>query len=212
MSAGEEVAAVRPAPRLETLRGVRLAVLDSGMRGTERLMRALATALRKESGARVDVRRKPTPYRGASQKLVDEVAKEFGAVVLGVTDCAISNARSLRDALELEHDWALRALLAPAPNHALLERMGIHRALRLAGCKNGARVTIGGREVRWRYPGEKPEDRLLPGGMGSWNSHADGIRLYPVVRTPSPVKRLTGKQAADRARDLTPAVLRAILR
>lgn len=62
-----------------------------------------------------------------------------------------------------------------------LIHFGIHRVMRLGGVKEGDRVSMGGKVVRWEYPREEMEARIKLSGTGAWSSKLDGIIGYRSV-------------------------------
>ena len=81
------------------------------------------------------------------------------------------------------------------------EKFGLHRALRLAGAREGDRVRLGGVEFRlWDYP----EPRLRPSEAG------DGIAGYEYIVAP-PVGRLDSAAVAVVADGIAAAVIARLL-
>jgi hypothetical protein len=75
-------AAARLAPRLETLKGVRVGILDNCKEFADVVLRGVAEALERDYGARVRFWRKS--YLGISSPFAAEMAKECDAVINGV--------------------------------------------------------------------------------------------------------------------------------
>ncbi len=76
------------APRgLETLRGARVGLVDSGKRNADRFVQALGELLRERFGvAEILLRRKPNATLPAPGELLDELSETCAAVVHGVGD------------------------------------------------------------------------------------------------------------------------------
>lgn len=80
---GATEVAVRPlAPRLTTLAGARIGILDNSKEFADLVLRGVATRLEREHGARVTVWRKA--YLGLPSPYADEMAAACDAVVNGV--------------------------------------------------------------------------------------------------------------------------------
>jgi hypothetical protein len=75
-------APARLAPRLETLRGARVGILDNCKEFADLVLRGVAEILERQYGARVRFWRKS--YLGIPSPFAQEMAKECDAVVNGV--------------------------------------------------------------------------------------------------------------------------------
>jgi|SRR5688572_13447728 hypothetical protein len=75
-------AAARLAPRLETLKGARVGILDNCKEFADVVLRGVAEALERDYGARVRFWRKS--YLGIPSPFAAEMAKECDAVINGV--------------------------------------------------------------------------------------------------------------------------------
>ena len=84
------------------------------------------------------------------------------------------------------------------------ERMGIHRALRMAGAKPGDRVRVDNVEFDlWDYP--PPISKRLP--------LSDGVRDYPYIQVAEGrIGAWTPEQVSEWAPDLVPRVVKALVR
>ena len=91
-----------------------------------------------------------------------------------------------------------------AKKQRTFERAGIHRALRVAGAKPGDRVRVDEVEFElWDYP--TPDTTRLPS--------SDGVRDYPYIEVPpGRIGAWTAEQVKDRAQDLVPHVVKALVR
>lgn len=90
----------------------------------------------------------------------------------------------------------------PALIRKQFERQGIYRALRLAGAQPGDTVRLLDQEFTLD---ELPE----PGKQ--WAPSAEGIREYEYIQT-SAIGRLDAEEIKERARELAPRVVEALLR
>lgn len=88
-----------------------------------------------------------------------------------------------------------------------LTKFAYHRQLRLAGCKEGDEVAIGGLRVKWRFPTAEYEENNWPSGFRAWHSRIDGIKELEHIETPDPTVGLSDEEIEQRVDDLTPAVL-----
>jgi hypothetical protein len=76
-----------PAPRLSTLKGARIGLLDPGKRETGIALEAIGKRLVKEFGAEIaGTWKKPSAYRLGSKKLIEEIVPQCDAIVMGVVD------------------------------------------------------------------------------------------------------------------------------
>ena len=108
---------------------------------------------------------------------------------------------------ELQHGFGYAYAVSGRFHDDLLEEMGVHRAMRLAGCREGDPVRVGDKEVSWSYPPNGPDQRPLPGGLAKWYSRADGIRAQRFVTTAGPVKDLDGASAKAWAAEVAPKLV-----
>ena len=76
-----------PAPRLASLAGKVIGVLDNGKTKSDLLLQEIQSLLRSEAGV-VDVvmMRKPSAYRPAPDEQLDELARRADAVIAGIGD------------------------------------------------------------------------------------------------------------------------------
>lgn len=89
-------------------------------------------------------------------------------------------------------------------------KMGFHRALRLAGCKDGDKVNLDGTEIVWRYPTEEYEAKNWPSGFAKWNSIIDGIKGIKSLETTDPIWDIGKAEVARRAADLVPGIVKIL--
>ena len=106
------------------------------------------------------------------------------------------------DAVASSHDVATNRTAA---------RMGFHRALRVAGCKEGGRVSLAGTEISWHYPSAEYEARNWPSGFGKWNSTIDGISGLKTLQTRDPIFALPVSEISARSETLVPGIVRILL-
>lgn len=75
------------APRLNTLAGAVIGVVDNGKTKSDQLLTALQRVLREEAGvADFVVVRKPSPGKPAPDPMLDDLARRTRAVITGVGD------------------------------------------------------------------------------------------------------------------------------
>ncbi|MEJ2089499.1 MAG: hypothetical protein P8Y69_13715 [Gammaproteobacteria bacterium] len=91
-------------------------------------------------------------------------------------------------------------------------KFGYHRALRMAGCRDGDPVELTGGIVAWEYPDPEEELVTMPSGFGKWCSSADGVRALRTVTTPDPIADLDENAVRARADVITPAVVDVLTR
>lgn len=78
---------VSRAPRLPSLRNLRLGLLDSGKTGSTPLMKAVERRLRVElEPAEIHTWKKSSPYRVASRTIVESAVASCDALVFGVVN------------------------------------------------------------------------------------------------------------------------------
>ena len=78
---------IDPAPRLTSLSGARIGLLDPGKRTSAAVLEAVGERLGGEYEANVvGPWRKPSPYRACSKKLVEEIVPQCDGLVMGVVD------------------------------------------------------------------------------------------------------------------------------
>ena len=84
-----------------------------------------------------------------------------------------------RTEAEMVRDWNDSG---PQPDELRrsLIHFGIQRVMRLGGVKEGDRVTIRDRQVRWEYAPEMEAKKKLA-GTGTWSSKLDGVIGYKSV-------------------------------
>ena len=89
-----------------------------------------------------------------------------------------------------------------------IAKFSFHRQLRLAGCKEGDEVEIGGKRMKWKYPSREFEEskRNWPSGFSKWHSRVDGIKNFRPIETPDPTFGLSVAEIGNRVSDLTPQV------
>ncbi len=88
-----------------------------------------------------------------------------------------------------------------------------HRLLRLAGCKEGDKVSFESIEMNWRFPPPAFEEHKWswPSGFRKWHSVVDGIKGFEHIETPDPTVGLSSAEVAKRVNDLTPRVLARLI-
>lgn len=132
------------------------------------------------------------------------------------TTARVPVVRKHRGAYHLRHaflpkylaSWRQRGF-SPGLHH-ILARMGIHRALRVAGCKAGDTVYLDDTPVPWEYPNAEQEAKARLPGIGKWSRSADGIRGLETIEIPDPLARLPRDVIAARAESIV-AEARTIL-
>jgi len=94
-------AAINPAERPNSLKGLRIGLLDNGKEFSDIVLEALAEALRRDYGA-TDIKfwRKGFPAKGAP--FIAEMAAETDLAISGVGHCGSSSPWSVIDAVNLE--------------------------------------------------------------------------------------------------------------
>ena len=96
-----------------------------------------------------------------------------------------------------------------------LAKFSYHRQLRLAGCKAGDTVEINGVRLKWKYPSKEFEESVKlnwPSGFRNWHSTIDGIKTFKPIETPDPTVGLSKSEVEGRVEDLTPAVMKLLVR
>ncbi|HLH96191.1 MAG TPA: hypothetical protein VKW08_13840 [Xanthobacteraceae bacterium] len=94
-------AAMRPAPRPQSLQGLRVALLDNGKEFSDQVLEALADVLRRDHGVtNIKFWRKGFPAKGAP--FIAEMAAESDVAISGVGHCGSSSPWSVIDAVNLE--------------------------------------------------------------------------------------------------------------
>jgi hypothetical protein len=84
---GPVVKAFTPAPRLASLAGKVIGILDNGKPKSDVLLREVQDRLRSETGvAEVVMLRKGSAYRPAPEEQLDDLARRVHAVVAGIGD------------------------------------------------------------------------------------------------------------------------------
>ena len=114
---------------------------------------------------------------------------------------------------EVDHGFADKIAATVGSEWATrqLSKFGYHRALRLAGCRAGDSVRLGGEVViGWEYPNAEFEHTHRPAGFGRWNSDLDGFRRFESVVTPDPIPGLSAVEVARRTEEITPKVVRIL--
>jgi len=106
-------AAINPAERPSSLKGLRIALLDNGKEFSDIVLDGLAEALRRDYGAtNIKFWRKGFPAKGAP--FIEEMAAETDLAISGVGHCGSSSPWSVIDAVNLEK--------AGVPTVALISR------------------------------------------------------------------------------------------
>jgi len=106
-------AGMSPAPRPQTLSGLRIGLLDNGKEFSDQVLEALADVLRRDHGAtNIKFWRKGFPAKGAP--FIAEMAAETDVAISGVGHCGSSSPWSVIDAINLEK--------AGVPSVALISR------------------------------------------------------------------------------------------
>ena len=105
--------AMRPAERPQSLRGLRVGLIDNGKEFSDVVLEALAEVLRRDHGV-TDIKfwRKGFPAKGAP--FIAEMASETDVAISGVGHCGSSSPWSVIDAVNLEK--------AGVPTVALISR------------------------------------------------------------------------------------------
>jgi hypothetical protein len=171
-------------------------------------------------------------------KRLDEMASRCDVVVAGLGDCGHGSSCTFHDVFWLEErgvpvayvdtpgrlhkvtrdgdvfvidyftlKYVVPEVRGPDPEkeraqmRKQFERQGIYRALRLAGCQPGDRVRL----LDWEFELDE-----LPAPEKEWLVGSDGIPDYPYLVTP-PIGRLTEEQLRQRAAELLPRVLDALV-
>ena len=94
-------AGMSPAPRPQTLSGLRIGLLDNGKEFSDQVLEALADVLRRDHGAtNIKFWRKGFPAKGAP--FIAEMAAETDVAISGVGHCGSSSPWSVIDAINLE--------------------------------------------------------------------------------------------------------------
>jgi hypothetical protein len=84
---GPIIKAFSPAPRLTSLAGKVVGILDNGKPKSDVLLREVQELLRAEAGVKdFVVVRKTSAYRPAPDEELDDLARRVGAVVAGIGD------------------------------------------------------------------------------------------------------------------------------
>ena len=106
-------AAMSPAKRPQSLRGLRIGLIDNGKEFSDIVLDGLAAVLRRDFGAtQIKFWRKGFPAKGAP--FIDEMAAETDVAISGVGHCGSSSPWSVIDAVNLEK--------AGVPSIALISR------------------------------------------------------------------------------------------
>jgi hypothetical protein len=106
-------AAMQPAERPQSLKGLRIGLLDNGKEFSDVVLEALAEALRRDHGVTsIKFWRKGFPAKGAP--FIAEMAAETDVAISGVGHCGSSSPWSVIDAVNLEK--------AGVPTVALISR------------------------------------------------------------------------------------------
>lgn len=94
-------AAMRPASRPQSLKGLRIGLLDNGKEFSDQVLEALAEVLRRDHGVtNIKFWRKGFPAKGAP--FIGEMAAETDVAISGVGHCGSSSPWSVIDAVNLE--------------------------------------------------------------------------------------------------------------
>jgi len=94
-------AAMSPAKRPQSLRGLRIGLIDNGKEFSDIVLDGLAAVLRRDFGAtQIKFWRKGFPAKGAP--FIDEMAAETDVAISGVGHCGSSSPWSVIDAVNLE--------------------------------------------------------------------------------------------------------------
>jgi hypothetical protein len=93
--------AMRPADRPQSLKGLRIGLLDNGKEFSDQVLEALADVLRRDHGVtNIKFWRKGFPAKGAP--FIAEMAAETDVAISGVGHCGSSSPWSVIDAVNLE--------------------------------------------------------------------------------------------------------------
>jgi hypothetical protein len=160
-------AAMRPATRPQSLKGLRVGLLDNGKEFSDQVLDALAEVLRRDYGV-TNIRfwRKGFPAKGAP--FIDEMAAETDVAISGVGHCGSSSPWSVIDAVNLEK--------AGVPTVALISRSFCPLGQIVARGEGHASVPI----VMLPHPiGEADENKIAQKGV---DAAAECVRL---LTTPS---------------------------
>ena len=105
--------AMRPAERPQSLRGLRVGLIDNGKEFSDVVLEALAESLRRDHGVTsIKFWRKGFPAKGAP--FIEEMAAQTDVAISGVGHCGSSSPWSVIDAVNLEK--------AGVPTVALISR------------------------------------------------------------------------------------------
>ena len=85
-----------------------------------------------------------------------------------------------------------------------MAKFGYHRALRMAGCREGDQVQLPGGTISWRFPDTDDERSQMPAGFGKWCSTADGVRGLKTITVDDPVDGLSASAIAHRVDEIVP--------
>lgn len=83
---GEEVRSLKPAARLESLRGKRVGMMSNAKPMADVFLRALGEVLQERYGIEWELEVKPDPSRIAPRALLDSLSAKTHAIITGVGD------------------------------------------------------------------------------------------------------------------------------
>jgi hypothetical protein len=98
-----KVSAVKAAPRLQDLKGMRLGLLDNGKTNAVKFLRMVGDILVERYGvAAVQMFHKDALSKPAPREVLDALARASDFAVTGIGDCGSCSTNSVHDAIELE--------------------------------------------------------------------------------------------------------------